>query len=98
MPTIQQHRVFARWLRDIPDKRNRARIVARIDRLASGNKGDAKSVGGGVMELRCDFGPGFRVYFTRRGRDLIILLVGGDKATQQKDIETAKRIASELNQ
>ena len=84
-------------MRHLGDRQHRARIVARIDRLADGNPGDAKSVGAGLMELRCNFGPGFRVYYVRRGTEVIVLLAGGSKATQQKDIETAKRLAQELD-
>ena len=74
----------------------RKRIGARIDRLAFGNFGDSKSVGGGVSELRLDFGKGFRLYFTRRGEMLVVLLCGGDKSTQKRDIAKAKRLAREL--
>jgi putative addiction module killer protein len=68
----------------------------RIERLAAGNPGDVKPVGQGVSELRISYGPGYRVYFTEKNRTLVILLVGGDKRTQKKDIETAKKIAGEL--
>lgn len=74
----------------------RKRIGARIDRLAFGNFGDVGSVGGGVSELRLDFGPGFRIYFARRGEMLVVLLCGGDKSTQRRDIAEAKRLAREL--
>ena len=80
-------------LRDIPA---RARIAKRIDRIALGNFGDAKSVGGGVSELRFTFGPGYRVYYTRRGDIVVILLCGGDKGSQEQDIERAKAIAKEI--
>jgi putative addiction module killer protein len=78
------------------DARGRARIAARIDRLALGNPGDVAPVGEGVSELRLHFGPGYRVYFKRQGLILILLLCGGDKSTQTKDIETAKALAATL--
>ena len=76
--------------------RARARIQARIDRLSLGNARDVKPVGSGVSEMRIDYGPGYRVYFVRRGEDLIVLLAGGDKDTQAKDIALAISLASEL--
>jgi putative addiction module killer protein len=78
------------------DARARARIASRIDRLAHGNPGDIKSVGEGVSEMRIDYGPGYRVYFVRRGQSLCVLLCGGDKSTQNSDITMAKRLAAEL--
>ena len=78
------------------DHRARAKIAARIDRLAHGNPGDVEPVGEGVSELRVHYGPGYRVYFVRRGNALIILLCGGDKATQAKDIKSAKALAVNL--
>jgi len=89
---------FARWLDDLRDLRGRARIQARLERLAAGNPGDVAPVGEGVSELRIDIGPGYRVYFTRRGRALIILLAGGDKHTQANDIRTALRLARGLSE
>lgn len=85
--------MFDRWMTGLRDTRARARIAARIDRLAMGNPGDVKPVGSGVSELRIDYGPGYRVYFTRRDNELVLLLVGGDKRTQWKDIETARKLA-----
>jgi putative addiction module killer protein len=76
----------------------RARILVRIERLAAGNPGDVKPVGEGVSELRIDFGPGYRVYFTKRGREVVILLAGGDKSTQATDIKTALRLARNLKE
>jgi len=73
-------------------------VQVRIERLAAGNAGDVKAVGKGVSELRIDYGPGYRVYFTRRGRATIILLVGGVKSTQAADIETAQRLAGGLKE
>jgi putative addiction module killer protein len=93
---LRKTRAFAQWLDDLRDIRARARVQARIERLAMGHRGDAKAIGEGVSELRIDYGPGYRVYFTRRGRELVILLAGGDKSTQTKDIQTALRLARGL--
>lgn len=76
--------------------RARARVQARIERPAGGNAGDVKPIGEGVSELRIDYGPGYRVYFTRQKRELIVLLAGGDKSTQATDIKTALRLARDL--
>jgi len=86
---------FDQWMDSLWDRRARARIQVRIDRLALGNAGDAQAVGEGVSELRIDYGPGYRVYFIRRGRALVILLCGGDKRSQAADILRAKRMAKE---
>lgn len=80
---------FGEWLRSLKDVRARAKIRVRLDRLSVGNPGDCKPVGGGVQELRVDFGPGYRVYLGQDGASLILLLCGGDKSTQAKDIEAA---------
>ena len=93
MIAIRQTEVFAAWFGNLPDRRAKARIEVRIDRLALGNPGDAKPVGEGVSELRIDYGPGYRVYFVRRGEAVIVLLAGGDKRTQTRDIEAALRLA-----
>jgi putative addiction module killer protein len=93
---IRKTEDFAKWLDRLSDIRARARILARIKRLECGLVGNAKSVGEGVSELRIDYGPGYRVYFKKQGRRLVILLAGGDKRTQNKDIETALRLAREL--
>lgn len=93
---VRETIVFADWLESLRDNLARARIQARILRLRAGNAGDAKPVGEGVSEMRIDHGPGYRVYFVRRGSELIILLAGGDKRTQAKDIKTALRLAKEL--
>ena len=93
MIEIKKTAVYAQWIDGLRDIRARARILARIERLALGNPGDVKSVGDGVSEMRIDYGPGYRVYFTRRGKEIIILLVGGDKGTQDSDIKTAQSIA-----
>ena len=89
---------FVRWLDGLRDLRARARIQARLDRLAEGNPGDVKPVGEGVSELRIDYGPGYRVYFKARGRTVVILLAGGDKGTQSQDIKVALRLARELSE
>ncbi len=96
MTEIRKTEVFARWLDDLNDIRARARILVRIERLAAGNPGDVESVGEGVSELRIDYGPGYRVYYKQCGQLLAILLAGGDKHTQAKDIKTALRLARNL--
>lgn len=96
MVEIRKTKIFAQWLDSLRDIRARARIQARIERLAMGNAGDVKPVGEGVSELRIDQGPGYRVYFKKRGRELIVLLAGGDKTTQASDIKTALRLARNL--
>jgi putative addiction module killer protein len=87
---------FSRWLTSLRDDRARARIATRIRRLTFGNPGDVKPVGEGISELRIDVGAGYRVYFVQRGTLLIVLLCGGDNATQTKDIAAAKRLAKEI--
>jgi putative addiction module killer protein len=96
MIEIRKTDLFSAWLDDLRDIQARARIQARIERLAAGNPGDVEPVGEGVSELRINYGPGYRVYFKKRGRELIILLAGGDKSTQSKDIKTALRLARNL--
>lgn len=93
--TILQTETYARWFAALRDQRARARIDARIRRLSLGNMGDAKSLGGGIGELRIDYGPGYRIYFTRRGEQLVLLLNGGDKSRQQADIAQARKIAAQ---
>jgi putative addiction module killer protein len=93
---IRKTEVFAHWLNSLHDLRGRAHIQARIERLAQGNPGDVTPVGEGVSELRIHQGPGYRVYFKRSGRELILLLAGGDKRTQARDIKTALRLARGL--
>jgi putative addiction module killer protein len=88
----------ARWLDELRDLQGRARILTRIERLASGNPGDVAPVGEGVSELRVDVGPGYRVSFTRRGRTVIVLLAGGSKHTQQVDIKAALQLARGLSE
>ena len=86
---------FDEWLTKLKDRAGRLRILKRIDRLANGNPGDVKPVGNGVSELRLDVGPGYRVYYAQHGDVLILLLCGGDKSSQQKDIGKAHRLADE---
>jgi putative addiction module killer protein len=93
---IRKTDVFSAWLDRLRDVKARARVQARIERFATGNAGDAKPVGEGISELRIDYGPGYRVYFKKQGRKLIVLLAGGDKGTQAKDIKTALRLARDL--
>lgn len=87
---------FAEWLGSLRDIRAAAKIVDRIKRAGNGNLGDVKSAGGGVSEMRIDYGPGYRVYFFRRGDEIIVLLCGGDKRTQNVDIAEAKRLKAEI--
>jgi len=94
--TILETENFKNWIRSLKDRIIQAVINARIRRISAGNFGDAKPVGGGVSELRIDYGPGYRVYFTQRKQEIVILLCGGDKSTQNKDIEAAKRMAGNL--
>ena len=93
---IRQTLGFRAWLEELRDVRGRARIQARIDRLSLGNPGDVRPVGSGVSELRIDYGPGYRVYFTQRDEDLIVLLAGGKKDTQTRDIAQAIKLAAEF--
>jgi putative addiction module killer protein len=96
MTTITQTEDFSKWLGKLRDSKARAVIVERIQRVSHGLLGDVKSVSGGVSELRIDYGPGYRVYFTQRGGELVILLCGGDKATQPRDIKKAQALAAGL--
>lgn len=96
MTEIRKTDTYAVWLDGLLDVRARARILARVERLAAGNPGDARPVGGGVSELRIDYGPGYRVYYKKLGHELIILLAGGDKRTQASDIKVALRLARSL--
>jgi len=98
MIEVRKTAVFVQWLDGLRDIRARARVQARIERLTSGNPGDVEPVGEGVSELRINYGPGYRVYFKKRGRELIILLAGGDKNTQAKDIKSALRLARDLSE
>lgn len=96
MYTIQQTRKFSQWLTKLKDMRARIAIARRLERAQGGNLGDVKSVGERVYEMRVDMGAGYRLYYTMRGNELIILLVGGDKSTQQRDIEKAIEMAKEI--
>jgi putative addiction module killer protein len=96
MTEIRKTEPFEKWLDTLNDIRARARVLARIERLAIGNPGDLAPVGEGVSELRIDYGPGYRVYYKQFGESLVILLAGGDKHTQAKDIKIALRLARNL--
>lgn len=96
MIEVRKTTVFAEWLDELRDSRAKARILVRLRRLSMGNFGDWKSVGDGVSELRIDYGPGYRVYFTRRGKSVVILLVGGTKKSQRQDVKRAISMAQEL--
>lgn len=98
MIEIRKTADFAQWLDGLHDLQARARIQIRIARLAAGNPGDVEPVGEGVSELRINYGPGYRVYFKKRGQELIILLAGGDKSTQARDIKAALRLARNLSE
>ena len=96
MIEVRQTDEYSDWFANLRDRQARARINARIRRLSLGNPGDVKPVGEGVSELRIDYGPGYRVYFLQRGHEVVILLAGGDKRTQQKDIQTALELVRNL--
>jgi putative addiction module killer protein len=95
---IRKTDVYASWLDELNDLTGRARILVRIERLAAGHPGDVKPVGDGVCELRMHFGPGYRVYFIQNGREIVILLAGGDKSSQSADIKTALKLAKNLKE
>ena len=96
MYTLQQTETFAQWLSALRDAHAKARIALRLDRVRAGNLGDVKPVGEGVSELRVDVGPGYRLYFMQRSGQVILLLAGGDKSTQTRDIQRAQAMAHEL--
>lgn len=96
MLVLQKTDAFDVWLTNLRDERGRAKIAARIDRLALGHAGDVSPVGGGISEMRVHVGPGYRVYFTRRGEAIVLLLCGGDKDTQRRDIALARSLATTL--
>lgn len=96
MIEVRKTEAFLAWVDGLKDIRARARIQVRIDRLGLGNAGDVRPVGAGISEMRIDYGPGYRVYFVQRGKLLVILLCGGDKSTQARDILQAKALASQL--
>ncbi|MGE0668994.1 MAG: type II toxin-antitoxin system RelE/ParE family toxin [Sphingomonadales bacterium] len=93
MIELRQTAIFADWFARIRDRSAKARIEARLDRLSLGNPGDVRPVGEGVSELRISYGPGYRVYYVQRGDVLVVLLCGGDKSTQDRDITQAKALA-----
>lgn len=98
MKTIYTTEVFDVWFESLKDRQTARRIQARIDRAEEGNFGDHKTVGEGVSEMRIHHGPGFRVYFTQRGMEIVILLAGGDKSSQTQDIATAHELARQLKE
>ncbi|WP_322993735.1 type II toxin-antitoxin system RelE/ParE family toxin [Limnohabitans sp.] len=98
MPAIYTTKTFDQWFIGLKDSRGRFRIQARIDRVELGNFGDCEPVGGGVSEMRIHFGPGYRVYLTQRGMEIVVLLAGGDKSTQARDIKAALEMARELKE
>ena len=98
MIEFKQTETFRKWRIRLKDERIRALIASRLDRLAFGNAVDVKPVGQGISELRIDYGPGYRIYFKKRGNTIIILLCGGDKGTQANDIKTAKRLATKWSE
>jgi putative addiction module killer protein len=93
MIEVRQTAGFSSWLRQLRDAKAKARIAIRIERMAFGNPGDTKGVGKGVVEMRIDYGPGYRVYFVHRGATVVVLLCGGDKRTQGQDIKRAQELA-----
>lgn len=93
---IRKTDVYSKWIDQLKDIKGRAKILARVERLAVGNPGDVGPVGEGVSELRIDFGPGYRVYFKKKGKEIVILLAGGDKDSQIRDIQVAKELARNL--
>jgi putative addiction module killer protein len=95
MPIVRQTETFSVWLKQLRDARARAKIIARIQRLEEGSAGDVAPVGDGLSEMRVHFGPGYRVYYVNRGAELVLLLCGGDKSSQQRDIDAAKKLARE---
>jgi putative addiction module killer protein len=98
MVEVRQTERFARWLEGLRDLTGRAKVLARVERLIGGNPGDVRPVGSGVSELRINYGPGYRVYYLQRGTTLIILLAGGDKSSQAKDIDEALLLAANLTE
>jgi len=94
--TILKTSKFTKWIQELKDLKGKARIQARIDKLEFGHFGDCESIGSGVFELRIHFGPGYRVYLMKKGQELVILLAGGDKGSQAKDIKQAINLSNEL--
>lgn len=98
MLDVRETDEFSEWLSALRDSRARSKILVRIDRLANGNPGDVAPVGKGVSEMRIDYGPGYRVYYIQRGTRYVLLLAGGDKSSQDRDIVEAKRLAAEYQE
>lgn len=96
MPDIKRTDEFSSWLRNLRDIRARAKVISRIERLSLGNPGDVAPVGDGISEMRIHYGPGYRVYYIQRGEEIVVLLCGGDKSSQDSDIRAARKLASEL--
>ena len=96
MYAVRQTEQFVAWLDDLEDKRAQVRIAARLRQVEAGNLGDWRPIDGGVSELRVDFGPGYRLYFTRRGRIIVVMLNAGDKSSQKRDIRRASKLAAEF--
>ena len=96
MIEVRETRTFTRWFEKLRDRNARSRIDVRIYRLSFGNRGDVKSVGKGVSEMRIRYGPGYRIYFSERGRNVVVLLAGGDKSSQSRDIRTAQELAKQV--
>lgn len=96
MLKVRKTEAYLKWLDSLRDVRARARILVRVERLIAGNAGDVKPVGEGVSELRIDYGPGYRVYYKHQGQEIIVLLAGGTKRTQGKDIKIALQLARNL--
>ncbi len=97
MFTVKESEEFTAWSKHLRDMRVKAAVLSRIKRAGKGNLGDVKVVGDGVSEMRIDLGPGYRLYFIKSGKTIIVLLCGGDKSTQQRDIEKAKKLAKEIH-
>jgi putative addiction module killer protein len=96
MKEIRRTDFFEKWLKKLKDRIGKALIIKRIDRLAQGNPGDVKPIGEGCSEMRINYGPGYRLYYKDTGKEIIVLLCGGDKSTQTRDIENAKNLAKEI--
>lgn len=96
MIEVRQTEVFSKWFAELRDIRAKAHVTRRMDRAEKGNLGDVSAVGDGVSEMRIDYGPGYRVYFLQKGSEVIFLLIGGDKGSQDRDIKKAKAIAKEI--